>query len=110
MLLKCRKVSGKCSRLLSAFMELLGERLASVLDKGRRFVSIPPPLKHLTHTMDKRSSAACRLPLVGLSVFGSTPLGYCMWMGPLAAAGYGGNTALGSAFACTSAKRFQIPD
>ena len=37
-----------------------------------------------------------RVPLLGLSVFGSTPLGYSLWMGPLAAAGYGGNTALGS--------------
>ena len=37
-----------------------------------------------------------RLPLVGLSISGSSSLGYCMWMGPLAAAGYGSNTALGS--------------
>lgn len=46
------------------------------------------------------STSSLLLPLVGLSVFGSTPLGYCMWMGPLAAAGYGGNTALGSLMSC----------
>ena len=44
----------------------------------------------------REGSEIARVPLVGLSVFGSTPMGYCMWMGPLAAAGYGGNTALGS--------------
>lgn len=46
------------------------------------------------------STASLLVPLVGLSVFGSTPMGYCMWMGPLAAAGYGGNTALGSLMSC----------
>eukprot|EP00438_Fugacium_kawagutii_P034658 Skav203538 [mRNA] locus=scaffold2230:81462:85873:- [translate_table: standard] len=46
------------------------------------------------------STASLLLPLVGLSISGSSPLGYCMWMGPLAAAGYGGNTALGSLMSC----------
>ena len=64
---------------------------------------VVPSLGHLKpRELRLCSTVALLVPLAGLSVFGSTAAGYCFWMGPIAAAGYGGNTALGSSLESTS--------
>lgn len=62
---------------------------------------VVPHLGHLGPKALRLSSAGALLvPLLGLWASGSSALGYCVWMGPLAASGYGGNTALGSLMSC----------